>query len=311
MTKAILMMMVLASLCAPVWAEETTPTVPTTKASPDSPPVTGPGNPPSESPASTSASVNTPPSANTPPAANTPNAPSATNIPAPAPTSDPGAAPGTSLTGAVKSNSTLIPSEPAPGPYEADRKKVRNWLMVAKQRGVGLAAYMPVWNDMENSVRAGASEKDVKAKLDGICRSIGNQVRDSSQIQRFRPVKPKPNPDEGVEIIRVRWQGEKGSDPAFRDKADRWYNNAIDMLPREDRNDFAIRRKLHDQRDQIYKEMSNRWASGEKAWGPKQYVNMNKDMNQHRGTQFRETNQNYRTRTETNDMIENNSQKNF
>lgn len=183
----------------------------------------------------------------------------------------------------VRSGSTLLPSEPLPGPYEADRRKIRNWLVAANKKGVGLGAYLPVWNDIEGAVQTGASENDIKAKIDSICRSIENQVRESSKAQAFRPVKPKPDLDKDVEIIRVKWVGEKGSDPLFRDKADKWYNNAVDLLPREQRSDPIIRRKLHDQRDQIFKEMHSRWASGERSWGPRQYVNMNKDMNQARG----------------------------
>ena len=169
-------------------------------------------------------------------------------------------------------------SEAGPGPYQLDRQKVRNWLLEANKRGVGLTAYIPVWDDMEASVKAGEPDAAVKAKLDKICRNIGDQVKNSSTIQTFRPKKPKPNPDEDVEVIRVKWVGPKGSDPVFRDKADKWYNNAVDLLNPEQRADPLIRRRLHDQRDSIYKEMSSRWKSGEKAWGPRVYKNMNQDM---------------------------------
>lgn len=199
------------------------------------------------------------------------------------PSAHPAATASTNSQFTIRSGSSILPSEPLPGPYEADRRKIRNWLVAANKKGVGLGAYLPVWNEIESSVQTGASEKDIKAKIDSICRSIENQVRESSKAQAFRPVKPKPDPDKDVEIIRVKWVGEKGSDPLFRDKADKWYNNAVDLLPREQRSDPIIRRKLHDQRDQIFKEMHSRWASGERAWGPRQYVNMNKDMNQARG----------------------------
>ncbi len=169
-------------------------------------------------------------------------------------------------------------SEAVPGPYQTDRQKVRNWLLEANKRGVGLTAYIPVWDDMEASVKAGEPDAAVKAKLDKICRNIGEQVKNSSTIQTFRPKKPKPNPDEDVEVIRVKWVGPKGSDPVFRDKADKWYNNAVDLLNPEQRADPLIRRRLHDQRDSIYKEMSSRWKSGEKNWGPRVYKNMNQDM---------------------------------
>lgn len=149
--------------------------------------------------------------------------------------------------------------------------------MEANKRGVGLHAYMPVWDDMEATVKAGAADAEVKKKLDTICRNIGDQVRNSSSIQRFRPVKPKPDPNEGVEYIPVRWIGEKGSDPLFRDKADKWYNNAVDLLTPEQRADPQIRRKLHDQRDVIYKEMSESWKTS-KNWAPSRYKNMNQDL---------------------------------
>jgi len=175
---------------------------------------------------------------------------------------------------------STIPSEVSPGPYENDRKNVRNWLLEAKKRGVGLQGYIPVWEDMEASVKAKEPDATVKAKLDKICKNIGDQVKNSSTIQRFRPKKPKPNPDEDVEIIRVKWIGEKGSDPIFRDKADKWYNNAVDMLNPDQRADPLMRRRLHDQRDIIYKEMSTRYASGEKRWAPRLYKNFNQDLSQ-------------------------------
>jgi hypothetical protein len=305
------MILLLALTSSPAWAAEATDSGSTPpKAQPSGPPAVT--TPAVSNPAAVSSSAQT-----TTPSSPPTDAPAAATTAAtsPAGTSDPtgsqAPASGVTLSGSVKAQSTLTPSEPLPGPYENDRKKVRNWLLEAKKRGVGLSAYMPVWNDMEGAVRAGASDKDVKTKLDGICRSISNQVRDSSKIQAFRPVKPKPGPDEDIEVVRVKWIGQKGSDPLFRDKADKWYNNAVDLLPREQRSDSQIRRKLHDQRDQIYKEMKSRWESGEKAWGPRQYVNMNQDMGQYRGVQFRNTNQERRTREETTDNVENNSQKNW
>lgn len=170
------------------------------------------------------------------------------------------------------------PSEAAPGPYEVDRKKVRNWLLAAQQRGVGLGAYIPVWDDMENSVKSGAPEADVKTKLDAICRSIRNQVNDSSKMQAYRPKKLKPPDDEDVEIIRVKWVGkEKGSDALFRDKANKWYENSINMLPREQRQDATLRRRLWEQRDILFKEMQGRWET-ERQWAPKHYYNHNNDI---------------------------------
>jgi hypothetical protein len=183
--------------------------------------------------------------------------------------------------------SSSIPSEALPGPYETDRKNVRKWLLAAKERGVGLGAYIPVWDDMENAVKSGAPDAEVKTKLDGILRSIRNQVNDSSKMQAYRPKKPKPTSDEDVEIIRVKWVGkEKGSDSLFREKANKWFANAVDMLPREQRQDATLRRKLYEQRDVIYKEMKGRWEAGEKNWGPKYYTNHNQDMGQSRDRNY-------------------------
>ncbi len=183
--------------------------------------------------------------------------------------------------------STLEPSEASPGPYETDRKNVRKWLLTARERGVGLGAYIPAWDDMENAVKSGAPEEEVKSKLDAICRSIRNQVSDSSKMQAYRPKKPKPPADEDVEIIRVKWVGkEKGSDSLFREKANKWFANAVDMLPREQRQDATLRRKLYEQRDVIYKEMRGRWEAGEKNWGPKYYTNHNQDMGQSRDRNY-------------------------
>jgi len=171
----------------------------------------------------------------------------------------------------------LLPSEVAPGPYETDRRKVRNWLLEAKKRGVGLGAYIPVWDDMESTVKSGGSDAAVKTKLDTICRNIGDQVKNSSTIQRFRPVKAKEGPDEELEVIPVRWVGQKGSDPLFRNISDKWYQDALNLLNNDQRSDPQIQRRLHDQRDMIYKEMSQQWKT-ERKWAPKLYRNMNQDM---------------------------------
>lgn len=200
-------------------------------------------------------------------------------------TTTPPTTPADSASVAAKT-SALLPSEVAPGPYENDRRKVRNWLLEAKKRGVGLNAYIPVWDDMESTVKSGGSDAAVKTKLDTICRNIGDQVKNSSSIQRFRPVKPtgvQEDPDIELqrnpngEVIRVKWIGEKGSDPLFRDKADAWYQKAKGLLNPEERADPQLQRRLHDQRDMIYKEMSERWKT-QKTWAPRLYKNMNQDL---------------------------------
>ena len=197
---------------------------------------------------------------------------------APAPATSTAISPPKSVVSLPASTGSSIPSEAAPGPYEADRKKVRTWLLAAHQRGVGLGAYLPVWDDMENAVKSGASDADVKVKLDAICRSIRNQVNDSSKMQAYRPKKVKPPEDEDVEIIRVKWIGkEKGSDALFRDKANKWYENSINMLPREQRQDATLRRRLWEQRDVLFKEMKGRWET-ERQWAPKHYYNHNNDI---------------------------------
>lgn len=179
--------------------------------------------------------------------------------------------------GTPPKTSAILPSEPIPGPYETDRRKVRNWLLEAKKRGVGLNAYIPVWDDMESTVKSGGSDTAVKTKLDAICRSIGDQVKNSTAAQRFRPVKPQTAVEEGVEVVKVKWIGEKGSDPLFRDKADAWYQKAKGLLNPDERADPQLQRRLHDQRDMIYKEMSERYAS-EGRWAPRVYKNMNQDL---------------------------------
>ncbi len=224
-------------------------------------------------PSNVSSSRVEPPSGNAATAASTESAPAQTT-PTGNQTSTAATGP---VAGTPPKTTAVLPSEPVPGPYENDRRKVRNWLLEAKKRGVGLNAYIPVWDDMESTVKSGGSDTAVKTKLDAICRSIGDQVKNSTAAQRFRPVKPQTAVEEGVEVVKVKWTGEKGSDPLFRDKADAWYQKAKSLLTPDERADPQLQRRLHDQRDVIYKEMSERYAS-EGRWAPRLYKNMNQDM---------------------------------
>lgn len=77
-----------------------------------------------------------------------------------------------------------------PGPLEEQRKKLYATIMTAKGYGFGIAAYLNAFNALEESVKTGASEKDVKTRLDSIVSGLEEQLKRSQQLKVQKPAPP-------------------------------------------------------------------------------------------------------------------------
>jgi len=78
----------------------------------------------------------------------------------------------------------------APGPLLDQRKKLYETIMTAKGYGFGITAYMSAFNALEESVKAGASEKDVQNRLNSIVSGLTEQLKRSQQLKIQKPAPP-------------------------------------------------------------------------------------------------------------------------
>lgn len=95
-------------------------------------------------------------------------------------------APAASASDATATDEPLI----HPGPLEDQRKKLYQTILAAKNYGFGTTAYMNAFNSLEDSVKAGAPEKDVKSRLDSIVHGLDEQLKRSQQLKIQRPAPP-------------------------------------------------------------------------------------------------------------------------
>lgn len=80
--------------------------------------------------------------------------------------------------------------EIAPGPLLEQRKKLYDTIMTAKGYGFGIGAYMSAFNSLEDSVKAGASEKDIQGRLNSIVSGLTEQLKRSQQLKIQKPTPP-------------------------------------------------------------------------------------------------------------------------
>jgi hypothetical protein len=93
-------------------------------------------------------------------------------------------------TEAPKATATTDAPEIAPGPLEEQRKKLYATIMTAKSYGFGITAYLNAFNSLEDSVKAGAPEKEIKTRLDSIVANLGEQLKRSQQLKIQKPAPP-------------------------------------------------------------------------------------------------------------------------
>ncbi len=78
----------------------------------------------------------------------------------------------------------------APGPLEEQRRKLYATILAAKGYGFGTTAYLNAFNALEGSVKDGASEKDIKVRLDSIVRGLEEQLKRSQELKVQKPAPP-------------------------------------------------------------------------------------------------------------------------
>lgn len=78
----------------------------------------------------------------------------------------------------------------APGPLEDQRERLYATIMTAKNYGFGTTAYLNAFNSLEDSVKAGAAEKDIKVRLDSIVRGLDEQLKRSQELKTQKPAPP-------------------------------------------------------------------------------------------------------------------------
>jgi len=89
----------------------------------------------------------------------------------------------------------------APGPMSVERQKVLDMILAAKEQKIGITAYMGAFKGLEDQVKAGAQEKQIKSRLESISISLGEQLKRSKELKSQKPAPPvaasSPTPGEG------------------------------------------------------------------------------------------------------------------
>ncbi|MGD9684818.1 MAG: hypothetical protein AB7W16_26940 [Candidatus Obscuribacterales bacterium] len=151
-------------------------------------------------------------------------------------------------------------AETSPGPLQGDRKKVHDWLLAAKKRGVGIKPYLGVYDKMEASVRAGEPEEKIRPQLDSLLRAISDQYKASRVMQSVRVHKTRRGraagsiPDDSSSYMGYKDHIRSKDDIARA--CERAELDALLRLPPEIRQNpdvrKELRRKREDRRRSIY-----------------------------------------------------------
>ena len=154
------------------------------------------------------------------------------------------------------------------GPFKQDREKVRNWLVQARQQGVGIKGYLTAYADMEGAVSSGAPEATIKGKLSRLCASIAEQVKASSELARQRRVSFQGKESERKSKSSKfkdthRWVGEVMDAGKIGRICDKARDDAIKRLTPTQRENSEILRRINKQRDDRYKSMIDKLNKGE------------------------------------------------
>lgn len=78
----------------------------------------------------------------------------------------------------------------APGPLVEQRRKLHATIMTAKNYGFGTTAYLNAFNSLEESVKAGKPENEIKVRLDSIVNSLEDQLKRSQELKVQKPAPP-------------------------------------------------------------------------------------------------------------------------
>jgi hypothetical protein len=111
----------------------------------------------------------------------------------------------------------------APGPMLAERKVLLGHIKQASAGGIGTANYMMAFNAVEDQVRAGASEAQIRPRVESLSSSLVDQLKRSQLLKVQRPLPPSASQQgdaAGAPIAAAGTGGGKagGMNPAIVDK---------------------------------------------------------------------------------------------
>ncbi len=78
----------------------------------------------------------------------------------------------------------------SPGPLEAARKNLLDKIHQAKSEGIGIANYMMVYTSLEDSVKAGQTEAQLRPRVDSLTRALKDQLDKRKILKTQRPIPP-------------------------------------------------------------------------------------------------------------------------
>jgi len=86
-------------------------------------------------------------------------------------------------------------AEPAEGPLLPLRKQLREQIIEAEKRGVGIKSYAEAFASLEEQVAGGSiGEDDLKKRITSIVTSLHGQIRKSNQLKATAKAAPKAAP---------------------------------------------------------------------------------------------------------------------
>ncbi len=118
----------------------------------------------------------------------------------------------------------------APGPMAVERQKVLDMILSAKEQKIGITAYMGAFKSLEDQVKAGAQEKQIKSRLDSISISLGEQLKRSKELKSQKPAPPvaasSPTSGEGSTKGGLDLGG-SNTDKMINKLRDKWFGGEI------------------------------------------------------------------------------------
>lgn len=116
----------------------------------------------------------------------------------------------------------------SPGPLAVERQKVLDMIYAAKEQKIGITAYMGAFKSLDDSVKAGAQEKQIQSRLSSISSGLSEQLKRSKELKSQRPAPPiaasSPSPSEGS------GKGNSGGDKTdklIEKLKDKWFGGEI------------------------------------------------------------------------------------
>ena len=89
------------------------------------------------------------------------------------------------------SATTATPAEEVvPGPMQAERRQLLEHIHTAGAHGIGITNYMMAFNAVEDQVRNGATETQIKPRVDQLSNALIDQLKRAQILKTQRPLPP-------------------------------------------------------------------------------------------------------------------------